>query len=120
MKKIKIIAVALIIAATASSCTNIGLLGQGGIVGSKVKADLTSIAKINNLLTGNAIFIVIDDTMVPSLAGISDTDHYTKTSVDACKSKMSTVGLVVDNWVGAISCSLKKVPPIIQIGDSGI
>jgi small lipoprotein (TIGR04452 family) len=63
---------------------------------------------------------MIDDIVVPGLAGISDSAHYTKGSVDACKSKMSSVGLIIDNWIGAISCSLKKVPPIIQIGDNGL
>ena len=129
MGKINNFIAAIILVFVATSCENIGLLGQGGIKGSKVKTEINSIATQNNIVIcglvncGGAITvlsIVIDGVLVPGLAGISDSQHYTKGSVDSCKSKMSSVGLILGNLIGAFTCDLKKVPPIIQIGDSGI
>ncbi len=134
MKKIKLVLAAMMILFVATSCESFGLFGQGGIKGSKVKAEILSIANQNNIIIGSALRsyygsatntlivlnIVIDGAVVPGLAGISDSAHYTKGSVDSCKSKMTSVGLLLGNWFGAISCNLDKVPVLIQVGDDGI
>jgi small lipoprotein (TIGR04452 family) len=136
MGKFKLALAMIMVCLLATSCENVGLLGQGGIKGSKVKADILAIANTNNIIiapivarqagssnaTGALIVlsIIIDGAVVPGLAGISDSANYTKGSVDSCKNKMTTVGLLIDNWIGALTCSLDKVPSLIQIGDAGI
>ena len=107
-----------------SSCTNYGLLGQGGVKGSKVKSELNSIALWNNIYfqpsNTLSVTILIDNVVVPGLAGISDSAHYTPESFSTCKYKMSSIGFVLGNRIAAITCSLKTVPKIIQIGSKGI
>jgi small lipoprotein (TIGR04452 family) len=131
MRKIKIVVATIVIAFAITSCENVGLLGQGGVKGSKAKEEILSIANQNSIIIGSMLSpylgsytgpmivmtIVIDGAVVPGLAGISDSAHYSRPSVNACKSKMSSVGLIIDNWIGAITCDLKKSPSILQIGD---
>lgn len=136
MKKVYLNIAVLCVVFFVVSCENVGILGQGGIKGSKVKSEILAIANTNNIifapiaasqagasnLTGAVavLSIVIDGAVVPGLAGISDSAHYTKGSVDSCKNTMTTIGFLVDNWIGALSCNLQKVPSLIQIGDGGI
>ena len=40
MKKIKLVLAMLILAFVATSCENVGLLGQGGVKGSKAKSEI--------------------------------------------------------------------------------
>ncbi len=128
MKNLKVITAVIAILFFAISCESVGLLGQGGVKGSKVKEEILSIATQNNIIIGGLIGgstggliavlnIIIDDNVVPDLAGIKDSAHYSRPSVDNCKSKMRGIGLLVSTWVGAISCNLKTTPVLLQLGD---
>jgi small lipoprotein (TIGR04452 family) len=124
MQAQKLTLIGFYMALTFSSCTNYGLLGQGGVKGSKVKSVLNSIALWNNLTfqpsNTLSVTILIDNVSVPGLAGISDSEHYTPESFSTCKYRMSSIGYVLGNRAAILTCSLKTVPKIIQIENKGI
>jgi len=125
MNFLKLTIAAVLIVFVGTSCESIGLLGQGGVKGSKAKEEILSIAQqttiINAAVLGSGavglIGIVVDGVVVPGLAGINESAHYSRPSVDSCKSKIASVGLIVGTWISAITCDLKKTPMLLQIGD---
>lgn len=127
MKKIRILTAAISILFLAVSCESVGLLGFGGVKGDKAKKEILAIAQETGIINygivsgqsaGEVGFgIVIDGVLTPGVAGIRDSEHYSRPSVDDCKKKISTVGLVITVWFSAITCDLKTTPMLLQIGD---
>ena len=126
MKKIRLIAAIVAILSVAVSCESIGLFGYGGVKGSQAKKEIKAVAEETGVISGVlnnssangiALSLLIDGVVVPSLADINDSSHYSRPSVDDCKKNIASVGLVLGTWIGAITCDLKKTPMLLQIGD---
>ncbi len=98
----------------ATSCENVGLLGQGGVKGSKAKSEIMEQIQtgtfINAFLSLNRAglgsffsFLVpsiilqftVDGVIVPGLIGISDSKHYSRKSVDDCKDKIQQMDILL-------------------------
>lgn len=114
MKKIKLVLAMLILAFVATSCENVGLLGQGGVKGSKAKSEIMEQIQtgtfINYFLLANRAGIgsffsqlipsivlqfTVDGVIVPGLIGISDSKHYSRKSVDDCKDKIQQMDVLL-------------------------
>ena len=116
-----------------SACEQFGLFGQGGVPGDVVKeeileADRTAVI-LNSLVLGLpsnlmgpviVLAIVIDGAIVPSLAGIDEGKHYTRSSVDDCVASIKSVSVILGTFIGPLTCDLQTVPNIIQVGEVGI
>ena len=129
MKKLKILTGAIAILFLAVSCESVGLFGFGGVKGDKAKEEILAVATQANVIqcaafggsvdTGTCVVfgIIIDGVVVPGLAGIKDSEHYSRPSVNDCKKKILSVGLLASTWIGAITCDLKETPMLLQLGD---
>lgn len=132
MKKKILMAIFMVaILSTTTNCEQFGLFGQSGIKGSEAKKRILDAANYTTFLSaalisgrvssgvlGQAVIltIVIDGIVVPSLAGVSDSKNYKVESVDDCVSKIKSTGIILGNWIGAITCDLKTSPSVIEIG----
>lgn len=124
MKNISIYLI-IILSLVGISCSNVGLLGQGGVSGRDVKKEILYTVnsntfsyyylltnKLNAQLTasfGNSSYnipfswvtassilqITIDNVMVPGLLGIEDSRHYSRISVDDCKNNIMRYNLLL-------------------------
>lgn len=159
MKKIKLVLVMVFLSLVATSCENVGLLGQGGVKGSKAKSEINAeienstflgtFLRANRAGFGSAISllfpsiffqILVDGAIVPGLAGVNDSKHYSRKSVDDCKdqikqmnillsiSNSSIPGVVIGSGnafagipsasvIGGLQCDLKTTPALLQLGD---
>lgn len=131
MKKISLILILVVSMFATNNCEQFGFLGQSGIKGSEAKKRILDAANYSTILTvalfgrglssstlGQVVIlsIVIDGVVVPSLAGVSDSKNYKVETVDDCVSKIKSVGLILGNWIGAITCDLKTSPSVVEIG----
>ena len=130
MKKISLLAV-LVLSLFTYNCEQFGLFGYSGIKGSEVKKRILDAANfstfvqaaiLRNSVSGSALgtavifTIVIDGIVVPGLAGISDSKHYKVETVEDCENKLKSTGVLLGNWIGAITCNLETSPNVIEIG----
>ncbi len=151
-----------------ANCQNLGILGQGGVSGSVAKKEIKDAVETNSNLywldaqsdankllaaSGSKVSLSffdiypsillttrVDGVVVPGLAGISDSKHYSRASVDACVDNIKNFGVIIPygnvnigssainagsasapspspSMVGALQCDLKTTPSILQIGD---
>ncbi len=157
MKKIKLVIAALLIAFVATSCENVGLLGQGGVKGSKAKSEIMAQIQsgtfinyflfLNKFGAGSFLSLftqsillqfTVDGAIVPGLAGVSDSKHYSRKSVDDCKDKIQQMDVLLGingnsglpvasigngiflpspNVIGGLQCDLHTTPALLQLGD---
>lgn len=72
------------------------------------------------LLSYVGISVILDRIAPPITAKVSDSKHYLRSSVDECKSKIRSIGFVIDTGLSGITCNLKESPKIIQIDETGL
>ncbi|HMV80276.1 MAG TPA: TIGR04452 family lipoprotein [Leptospiraceae bacterium] len=132
--------ICLLTLSSVSNCEKFGLLGQGGVPGSTAKTEIEAAANTSATLVYTtlcsssslsssksqclslaSIGVIIEKILVPITAKISSSKHYTRSSVDDCKSKVMTIGFLISGpGLSGITCNLKETPKVIQIGESGL
>ncbi|HMV76618.1 MAG TPA: TIGR04452 family lipoprotein [Leptospiraceae bacterium] len=120
-----------------TNCEKFGLLGQGGVPGSTVKSEIVAAATASSAISNTAVCaslgssyasfcnsyvglsVIMDTIIAPITAKVSDSKHYLRSSVDECKSKIRSIGFIMNTGLSGITCNLKESPKVIQIDETG-